>query len=175
MPDTRVYGIIPRTRAEIGLEYVYGRKKTQSLEEVMVHIQELLDEALETTIMEVKMWIEVHVAKRSGDLQASLIKFLEKSIPPKIAAREPKGIRLVLGVGAEIDYAKYVNEMTMARVRHMGTWLEHSGKPAMSKGKPVFLDDPRAVGFYHDKMVEFGVERFKYNVDKARYKFQIGE
>jgi len=171
MPDSRVYKIIPRTHAKITIKDMVGRKIFDSKDEIALYLQELLDEALDTTIMEVELWISIHVANRSGDLQESLIKFLKKSIPPPSTAGEIRGIRLILGVGAEIDYAKYVNKMTIAKVKHVATWFEHSGAPAMSKGEPIFLDDPKAVGFYHDKMVIFGKERFQINVDKARYKF----
>ena len=167
------YNIIPRTHARVEIKYIAGNKKLDS-DELKTYIQELLDESLRTIIMEVEIWINSKVAKREGDLRESLIKFLKRSIPPPSTVGELRGIRLVLGVGAEIDYAKYVNKMTMSRVRHMGTWLEHSGAPAMSRGKPIFLDDPRAVGFYHDKMVDFGKERFHTNVDKAKYKYNSG-
>lgn len=155
MPDSRVYDIIPRTHAKIGIKYVAGRKKVDSLDEVEDHIQELLNEALSTIITEIEIWINIKVPMLTGALRESLVFFLNRSRPPPSAAGEIRGIRLVLGVGAEIFYAKYVNEMTTAQVRH-----------------PI---DPRAIGFYHDHMVAFGKERFQINVDKARYKFSVGE
>ena len=154
MPDSRVYDIIPRTHAKTTIKYVYGRKKVDTIEEVATDIQKLLDEALETIITEIEIWINIKVPMLTGDLRESLVFFLNRSKPPPITAGELRGIRLVLGVGAEIFYAKYVNKMTTAQVRH-----------------PI---DPRAIGFYHDHMVTFGKERFKINVDKAGYKFQVG-
>jgi len=168
--------IVPRTKARVKvtedyIKYVIGKKELE-FEEVKSLIQGALDEALEETIMESEIWIDNHVAKRSGDLIESLKKFLNRSRPPPSTAGELRGIRLILGVGADIDYAKYVNEMTKTKVRHVSTWLEHSGKKAYSKGKPVFLDDPRAEGFFFDKMVEFAKERLETNLSKAKYKLQ---
>lgn len=174
MVDSRVYKIIPRTYAKASIKYILGRRKIDSIEEVKSQLQELLDEALRTTIMEVEIWISIKVAKRTGALQESLILVLNKSIPPPSTLGEIRGIRLILGVCAEIEYAQYVNKMPSAWVRHVATWLEHDGSPALDyEGTPIFLDDPRAVGFYHDKMVEYACERLQINVDKARYNFSV--
>lgn len=166
--------IVPRTHVKVEIPYVVGRKKVDS-DELKHHMQELLEEALESTIYETENWIDVNVAKRSGDLRENLKKYLNRSKPPPTITNELRGIRLVLGVGVEIPYAKFVNQMTMAMVRHYNTWFEHSGKRAYSKGHPVLLDDPRALGFYHNKMIEFAKERLDMNISKARYKFNIGE
>jgi len=146
--------IIPRTRAKIDLKYVAGRKKFEDSEKMKSHIQELLNQSLDDSIFEITMWIETKVAMLTGDLRKSLIKFLNRSKPPPQPTPRLEGIRLVLGVGSDITYAKYVNKFTTSNVRHS--------------------IDPRAIGFYHDKMVIFGKERFMTNVDKARYKFQMG-
>ena len=164
--------IVPRTRARIEVKYVLGNKSLD-YEEVGTLIQDALNESLEDTIFETETWIDIpHIPKRSGDLIKSLKHFLNRSRPPPSTVGEVRGIRLVVGVGADIPYAKYVNEMTKAKVRHTGTWFEHSGKRAYSKGKPVFLDDPRAEGFFFDKLVDYAVERFKTNLSKAKYKLQ---
>ncbi|KKN42891.1 hypothetical protein LCGC14_0708650 [marine sediment metagenome] len=156
MSDRVVQDIIPRTHAKISIKYLLGRGKTilNTSDEVKQYIQETLNEALRTTIMEVEIWINYHVAMDTGALRESLIEFLRKSIPPSATIGELRGIRLILGVGAEIYYAKYVNKMPMSKVRH--------------------AIDPRAYGYYHDKMVEFAKERLRINVDKARYKVSTG-
>ena len=168
MSDRRVYDIIPRTHAEV--KYIIGDRELLTKEAVKQSIQDALNEALDDTLLEEEIWIEYNVPKRSGDLQESLLKFLKRSVPPPGTAGELRGIRLVLGVGADIDYAKFVNRMPLSQVRHYNTWLEHSGKKAYSKGKPVLLNDQRAIGFYHDKMVEHGKERLVVNLAKAKYK-----
>jgi len=147
------YNIIPRTHARVEIKYIAGNKKLDS-DELKSYIQELLDESLETTIMESEIWINSRVPMLTGALRESIISFLHKSRPPPSTIGELRGIRLILGVGAEIPYAKYVNEMTTAQVRHPR--------------------DPRAIGFYHDYMVAYCKERFHTNVDKAKYKYNSG-
>lgn len=171
--------LAPRTYAKVGIEESLLRFKIDgrivpTYDLVKKVIQELLNEALTITIAETKEWINKFVPKRSADLRVSLIEFLEKSIPPTSTFDELRGIRLVLGVGAEINYAKYVNEMTTRQVKHKGTWREHSGKRAYSKGHRAYLYDPQAVGGYHDKMVVFATERFNINIDKKIYELNSG-
>ena len=165
--------IIPRTRAWIKIEdveikCVIGKRK-YTIQEVKTFIQKILDETLELTITETEEWIDEFVPKRSGDLIESLKKFLAKSRPPPSPIGELRGARLILGVGADIIYAKYVIEFTDENVQHAGTWREHSGKKAYSKGQPVFLDDPKAIANYHDAMVKFAVERLKKNLSKIKW------
>jgi len=190
--------LAPRTYGKIGItdslvRFIAGDKIVDSLDIVKDVIQELLEESLKITIEETKAWIVKKVPKRSGDLRNSLIKYLERSIPPAAVDRGAEGIRLVLGVGADIPYAEAVNEMTTKQVRHSGSWREHSvayvtkgrGKDkkgagrkyfpfAYSKGHRTYLYDPQAIGGYHDEMVAFATTRFKINIYKASYKFSRG-
>lgn len=168
--------VVPRTHAKIGIEealikFKVGKTLISTADEVKSYIQELLNEALEITITEVEKWINRFVPKRSGDLRESLKHFLKKSVPPESTIGELRGIRLILGSGAEVKYARYVVDMTTKQLRHSSTWREHSGKKAYSKGKPILLHDPQAVGEYHDKMVAYAKERLYTNLDKSTYKF----
>ena len=168
--------IVPRTKARVIVGedlilYIVGNRKMK-YDQVKNFIQSALNDCLERTIADVEIWISIHVPKRGGELIKNLLKFLRRSRPPPATVNELRGVRLILGVGAEIDYAKYVNKMVIANVRHFNTWLENSGKKAYSKGKPVLLNDPRAVGYFFDKMVEHGKERFKINLAKAKYELQ---
>lgn len=158
---------VPRTMIKINY-IVEGGASDLSLEKVKWVVQKALNEALEDTIFEIEDFIKEKVPKRSGDSRESLIKYLGRSIPPPIAMNELRGIRLVLGAGVEVSYIKYVDQMTDAQVQHFGTWLEHSGKKAYSKGKPVFLDDPTAEGQFFSKMIKYGKERLLMNLDKAK-------
>ena len=165
--------IIPRTKARVlisdfEIKLVIG-KKTYTVEDVKTFIQKILDETLELTITETEEWIDEFVPKRSGDLRESLKKYLYRSRPPETTVGELKGLRLILGVGAEITYAKYVIDMEDYNVQHDATWYEHSGKRAYSKGSRVFLDDPNALANYHNEMVRFAVERLKINLSKIKW------
>ena len=162
--------VVPRTKARI--LFKIGNKILDSSDAVKALIQDALNEALAETVFETEMWIDIHVPKRSEDLIKSLKNFLRKSIPPPSTTGEFRGVRLILGAGADVKYAIYVSEMTASMVRHLGTWREHSGAKAYSKGSPVFLDDPRAEGFFFDKLVDYAVERLKTNLDKVKYKLQ---
>ncbi len=127
-----------------------------------------MNEALELTIEETKEWIYEFVPLRSGDLQDNLIEFLEKSKPPPATATELKNVRLVLGAGKDVEYARYVAEMTDSQVQHESTWLEHSGRRAYSKGVPVMLNDPHALGDWMKQMIKFAIERLKTNLSKIK-------
>ena len=143
--------LVPRTYAKEGMTFMLGRKECKTLEEVKMVAQKWLNAALEMTILEMEIWIDSKVAMLTGAMRKSLTDMLHKSRPPPITASEIRDIRLVLGVSADVFYAKYVNKMTTSNVRH--------------------AIDPRAEGFYHDKMVEFGQERFYANLRKAKNEF----
>ena len=162
---------VPRTKSKITYT-IEGTTNEYIIEQVRWIVQRALNEALEDTIFETEDWINTYVPKRSGDLQESLKEYLGKSIPPPIARNEFRDLRLVLGAGADIPYIKHVDKMTAAQVQHSGTWLEHSGKKAYSKGLPVFLDDPEAEGEFFDKMIAYAKERLYINIDKAKYRLE---
>lgn len=170
---------VPRTYEKIGIEealiqYKIGRKIVTTADIVKSLIQTFLNEALKITIEEVTEWINTFVPKRSGALRQSLIKYLKRSIPPPPTEGELRGIRLILGAGADIFYAEYVEAFTTLQVAHQGTWREHSGKRAYNKGRRAYLYDPQAIGNYHTKMIEYAQERFKINVAKNLCKFNRG-
>lgn len=154
--------VVPRTHARMGyrealpilVNFKVGNRILPKFEDVKILVQSLLDESLKETVRETEEWISRFAPMLTGDLRASLISFLKKSIPPASVISELRGIRLVLGAGANVKYARYVNKMTTKQVRH-----------------PI---DPQAIGNYHDKMIAYGQKRFKINIDKAIYKFNRG-
>jgi len=167
--------VVPRTRALVplkGLEskikYVAGKSRF-TYEQILAYIQGIMNETLELTIKEVEVWIDEFVPKRSGDLRESLKKFLNKSKPPPTTVGELRNVRLILGAGADVKYAKYVIEMTDAMVQHEATWFEHSGKRAYSKGERVLLDDPNARGKFFEMMGPYGIERLRMNLTKIKW------
>lgn len=171
--DQVAVSVVPRTKARVevsdfDIEYILGNS-SYTYDQVCAFVQTILNETLELTIKETEEWIDEFVPKRSGDLIESLKHFLGRSRPPPIAAGEIRGIRLILGSGADVKYAKYVIKMSDEQVQHNATWYEHSGKKAYSKGKPVFLDDPHAIGAYHEKMIEYAKERLKTNLTKIKW------
>lgn len=165
--------VVPRTYAwikfkDFDIKYIIGKKRLL-FEQVLEFIQKIMNETLELTIKETEEWIDEFVPKRSGDLREDLKKFLAKSRPPPSTKGELRNVRLILGAGADVKYARHVTEMSAEQVQHDATWFEHSGKRAYSKGKPVFLDDPHAVSDYHTKMVSYAIERLKINLSKIKW------
>lgn len=165
--------VVPRTRARVevsdfDIEYIAGNS-SYTYDQVCAFVQTILNETLELTIKEVEEWIDEFVPKRSGDLIESLKKFLGRSRPPPIAAGEIRGVRLILGSGADVKYARYVAEMSAEQVQHDNTWYEHSGKKAYSKGQPVLLDDPHALGEFFGKMIDYATERLRTNLTKIKW------
>lgn len=165
--------VVPRTRAwikfkDFDIKYIIGKNKLL-FEEALEFIQTIINETLELTIKETEEWIDEFVPKRSGDLRKDLKEFLAKSRPPPSTKGELRNGRLILGAGANVKYARHVTEMSAEQVQHSGTWFEHSGKRAYSKGKPVYLDDPHAVSNYHDKMVAYAIERLRINLSKIKW------
>lgn len=165
--------VVPRTRVvvpikDIDIKYVIGKSKL-TYQQVVDFIMNIMNKTLELTIEEVEEWIDEFVPKRSGDLRESLKEFLNKSKPPPTTVGELRNVRLILGAGKDVKYAKYVIEMTDAMVQHDATWHEHSGKRAYSKGERVFLDDPQARGGFFPMMIIYARERLRMNLSKIKW------
>ncbi len=170
---------VPRTKAQVqikdfDIKYIIGGRTDLTIKNVKEFIQGILDDTLNITIEETREWIYKYVPKRSGDLQESLLSFLEKSKPPPTIFNEIRGVRLVLGAGAEVKYVKYVDKFDDSNVQHDNTWREHSGKKAYSKGKPILLDDPQAKGQFFDKMVSYAKSRLRINLSKIKWAKSAG-
>ena len=165
--------IVPRTKARISFPKDYVKLNwghdTYTFEQVATYIQDILEETLRVTIKETEEWIDQFVPKRSGDLRKSLKHFLNRSIPPVSTKGELRGVRLILGAGEDVKYASYISAMTDEQVQHENTWLEHSGRKAYSKGRPVLLDDPNAIADFFNVMVEYSVGRLKINLLKIKW------
>ncbi|MFX1371336.1 MAG: HK97 gp10 family phage protein [Promethearchaeota archaeon] len=125
------------SKAEISY-IVRGNKFTY--EQVKQNIQKFLRAVLKEMIFLLEQWIKQKVPKDTGNLRNDLLQKLHTSyIQNEI-------LRLVLAT--DVDYAIYVNNMPTMRVRHSGE----------RRGRKI-LDDPNAVGYFFDKMVEFAKER----------------
>ena len=120
-------------------------------------IRLVLEDALKYTILELEIWINSKVPKRTGQLRDNL-KMQLKSSSVKAGL-----LRLVLGTN--IDYAEDVNDMTTSNVRHSGEvgyayYYGFSGR--------LILSDPRAIGGFFDSLIEFARERMTVNLQKAK-------
>ena len=159
-PKTRFK--IPLRAADIkylveGSEYTY--------DEIKELISDMLNDVLTQTLLDINIWIDYHVPKRTGKLRFSLKKNLQSSNVSRNI------LKLIMGTA--VDYAKEVNKMTQGQVRHTGTNKENDGSWAYANywghSGRIYLDDPQAVGHFWDKLLSFTKERIIINLTKAKY------
>lgn len=112
-------------------------------------VQQIEDEALKATIREGIARIRRKVAKRTGQLQESLIANLKSS------RRRGSITRIILGT--HLDYAEAVDNMTTNQVRHYNEdgyayYYGHYGK--------IILNDPEAEGKAITKLITYVGKRY---------------
>ena len=164
----------PKTRFKVPLNkdnikyLVEGSNYTY--EEIKELISNMLNDVLKQTLLDINIWIDYHVPKRTGQLRDNLKKHIQSS-------RVSKNILRVI-MGTSIDYAKEVNKMTQGQVRHTGTNKENDGSWAYANywghSGRIYLDDPQAVGHFWDKLLSFTKERIIINLTKAKYELAKG-
>jgi len=145
------------------ISYIAGNLHI-TYEETKVLIANVMQDALEWTLNDMKTWIKMFVPKRTGQLQDNLLKNIESS--------RVVNFTLKLIIRTSIDYASDVNAMSDAQVQHDSTWFEHSGKRAYAYyyghyGK-IFLDDPEAKGNFFQELQDFAKTRTFINLVKAK-------
>jgi len=152
------------------IKYIVAHSKLTSAQ-VKAIFQQVLERTLSDTKFELTQWINSKVPKRTGQLRESLLRELNSS--------RVTGTILYLVIGAMVPYATQVNAYTTSNVRHLGTMYEHSGKKAYANygghHGPIYLDDPRAVGQFWDKLMTFIKERLFINLAKAKYEIAGGQ
>ena len=154
---------IPLRAADI--EYLVGNS-SYTYDEVKELITKMLNDVLETTLLNIEEWIDYKVPKRTGQLRDNLKKHIRSS-------RVSGNIMRII-MGTSIEYAQKVNEMTTGQVRHVNTNKENSGAYAYAYyygnyGR-IHLNDPRAIGHFWDELIEFTKERIMINLTKEKYK-----
>jgi len=146
------------------IQYIVG-KTTYNYNQVIGLIENILTETLEATINDLDLWIDMHVPKRTGQLRW----FLKHNLR---ASSVELGI-MRLKIGTNLEYAKRVAEMPTANVRHynqMG-YVYYTNIFGI-RGK-VRLNDPQAVGFFWNKLLEYAHERTEVNFIKAKNKYLV--
>lgn len=151
-----------KTHYEVGINkgditFIAGNQTKLNYQQVNQLVGNILDQTLDLTIMDLELWIDSKVAKRTGKLRKDLKLELNSSFV--------RNTLLKLKLGTHISYAKFVNEMTMATVRHVSEkgYAYYGGHHG-----PIILNDPRAIGFFFAKMLEYAKERLEYNFVKAK-------
>jgi hypothetical protein len=138
------------------IHYLIGATKLD-YQGVMFLVDDIMTKTLEYTITDIEEWISIYVAKRTGQLQDSLIRFL------KTSAWVNNKLKLILGT--DLEYAQYVNNMSSNQVRHSG----EIGK-AYYYGffGDVLLDDPMAQGGFWGLLRMEGKRSLKDNFARVR-------
>ena len=156
--------IQPGTKAKVSVpkaQITYMAKNSKYTYEQMVQlIKIILNDVLIDTKKDLVIWIKSKVPKRTGQLRKDLIEWLDGSTISK-------GImRLVMGT--YLPYAEDVAQMTTSQVRHSGEvgYVYYPNKMGI-RGR-VILNDPRAIGFFWDKMMTFAKERVAINLIRAK-------
>jgi len=134
-----------------------GKKTKLNKSQVELLVQNVLEKTLNDTVMELEEWIESKVAKRTGKLR--------KDLKLELSSSFIKNMVLKLKLGTHITYAEFVNAMTTSTVRHVDEvgYAYYGGK----SGK-LILNDPRAIGSFFTKMVQYAKERLEINFAKAK-------
>lgn len=151
-----------KTHYEIGfpksdVTFIAGNQSKLNAQQVNQLVDNILNETLSLTIMELEIWIDDKVASRTGKLRKDLKLELKSSFI--------RNSLLKLKLGTHVEYAKFVAQMTMSTVRHVNQWDYayyggHHGK--------ILLNDSRAIGFFWSKFLEYAKERLEYNFVKAK-------
>lgn len=151
-----------KTHYEIGFEkdditYIAGQQSKLNYLQIKTLILDILNQTLDDTILELEIWIDSKVAKRTGKLREDLKLELKSSFV--------RNTLLKLKLGTHVTYAEFVNQMTMSTVRHVGElgYAYYGGHHG-----PIILNDPRAIGFFWNKLLEYAKERLEINFVKAK-------
>lgn len=148
--------------------------------------QQILIEVYTLVLIDLKRWIARFVPKRTGQLRDNLFK--------NILSSRVKSNYIIIIIRTNIDYAKRVNAMTTAQVRHKGRRREHHvayitkgrGKAKIGKGKRyypyayayywgkhgrIILNDPEAIGGFFDMMIIFAIKSILINLKKVKHRY----
>lgn len=158
----------PKPQYKVGIKkdaikYIVGQNKNLSYNQVIYIIRQILKEVMEAVIMELDLWIDEKVPKRTGQLRDNLKEYLRES--------HIIGNILTIVLGTTIDYAEQVNAMATSQVRHTGQiGYVYYWNPYNIRGR-VILDDPRAIGNFWTHLLEFAKERIFINIAKIKAKY----
>lgn len=148
----------PRTYVKVGvttdqIKYI-ARSASLSYNQLLERIQSFLNDVWKTLEIEIKLWIDKYVPKRTGQLRNNIKRALEQSYL-KLGI-----LRIVLGIiGLSTGYVERVNKMGTMRVRHSGEigyvyYPNPDGDPPNQRGR-VILWDPQAIGNFWENLITY--------------------
>lgn len=141
------------------ISFLAGKTK-YSYDEIKDKVQEYLEYLKENITSDLKVWIDLHVPKRTGQLRHFLKLWLDGSNIYKNV------LRIIFGT--YLPYADAVEQMTTGMVRHSGQkgYVYYSN--IFQIRGPVTLDDPQAVGHYFSMLIEYAEERAQYWISQGK-------
>jgi hypothetical protein len=149
-----------------------AKNSSYTYDQILGMIDNILKDVLDTTVKDVEIWIDFRVPKRTGQLRHFLKMWLKGS-------NFGQGMLTILLSAAGVEYAEDVNKMTTSNVRHNNEWgyvyydniFGINSKTRPRGSKKILLNDPRAVGSFFDKMIEFTKHRLDVNLIRAKNKW----
>lgn len=161
-----------------------ARQSEMTSKQFILLIKSVLNETLQLTLADLRLWILKKVPKRTGQLRFTLLKKLESS--------KVRNETLIFIIGTGLNYAREVNQMSTSQVRH-SSHKEHSGQwayayyythkrrgPKVGKrrgriGKKykgssnyrIFLYDPEAIGGFWGAMLKYLELRVVFHLQNA--------
>lgn len=164
-PGTKVRVDVPKAQ----ISYMV-KNSDYSHDEIVQLIQLILEDVLRDTKAALEEWIDSKVPKRTGQLRFMLKTWMGgSSVGENI-------MKLILGTN--LPYAEDVSKMTTSQVRHNNEWgyvyytniFGIDSKTRPRGHKKIRLHDPRAIGFFWEKMLEFAKEEVDKNLIRAKNK-----
>jgi len=154
-PGTKAKVSVPKAQ----ISYMVKNSK-YSYQEIIQLIQLILNDVLSDTKKDLEIWIDSKVPKRTGQLRHMLKQWLGGS-------NIYKGL-LRLVMGTNLEYVEAVDDYTTSQVRHRGE-VGYVYYPNIFgiRGR-VILNDPRAIGGFWDKMIDFAKEQLDKNLIRAK-------
>ena len=152
------------------IKYI-AKNSSYTYDQILVLIDSILKDVLDTTKLDIELWIDHRVPKRTGQLRHFLKMWLGGS-------NFGQGMLNIILSASGVEYAEDVSKMTQSQVRHNNEWgyvyydniFGINSKTRPRGSKKILLHDPRAYGFFFDKMIEFTKQRLDINLIRAKNK-----
>jgi len=146
------------------ISYKVGSSKL-TYEQLMKAFDEVLDKSLQYTKPIITNWIRKYVAKRTGQLQDSLIERLN------LSSYLNNVLKLLLGT--KVEYASDVNKMSSKKLKHFNEWgyAYYYGYNGLLK-----LNDPEALDDFFGNLIKESKRVLIENFNKSKLEVfgQIG-
>lgn len=121
-------------------------------------LNEIMNLTLEKTTEDINDWVLTYIAKRTGQLQDSILDNL------LLSGWLNKKLTILLKT--DVEYAKDVNEMENEHVQHLNEigFANYYGHNGM-----IILNDPKAIGNFWPHLVKYSIDMLKDNFNRSKF------